>query len=418
MLKSFLHNKKGNIALTSAILALPLIAAGGAAVDYTLEVNARNDLQHAADAAALASVKELALTSTQDESITSIAKNYVLASLAETTGHNPDPNDVLVTTEISPSRKDVTVNIAFTWEPLLLHYVDETALPIRVAATGSLAGDQSVCVIALDTLSSSSLAMTGTSSLQANDCAIYSNSSNSSGIEIVSGASMQSATTYTSGGFSGPLSGYSPKPVTDSPSVADPLADRAPPSYGSCEPDKQNLKFTNGNVTLYPGVYCGGITTKGKVTVNLKPGEYIIKDGPLSIGGNSTLQGDNVGFYFDGATSVYDFGVSTQINLTAPKTGALSGILFFEAHDSVPGRNFTIRSKDAERFEGTVYLPKGRFVIDKASRVGQLSNWTAIIARQIEIMHGPSLQINADYGASTIPVPDGIGPTGTPRLTR
>ena len=130
------------------------------------------------------------------------------------------------------------------------------------------------------------------------------------------------------------------------------------------------------------------------------------------------MQGENVGFYFDGAKATFDFGVSTQVNLTAPKSGSMSGILFFEARNSVANRDFVIRSKDAERFEGTVYLPKGRFVVDKASRVGQLSDWTAIIARQIEIKNGPSLQINADYGASDIPVPNGIGPTGTPRLTR
>lgn len=57
-------------------------------------------------------------------------------------------------------------------------------------------------------------------------------------------------------------------------------------------------------------------------------------------------------------------------------------------------------------------------MVDKASRVGQNSNWTAIIARQIEIKKGPELQINSDYAGSDIPVPDGIGPNGAVRLTR
>ena len=104
--------------------------------------------------------------------------------------------------------------------------------------------------------------------------------------------------------------------------------------------------------------------------------------------------------------------VSTQVALTAPKSGPLAGILFFEDRKSEANREFIIRSKDAERFEGTVYLPKGKLIIDKASRVGQRSAWTAIIAKRIETGKGPQVEINADYASSTIPVPEGIAPQG------
>ncbi|MGI9351579.1 MAG: TadE/TadG family type IV pilus assembly protein [Rhizobiaceae bacterium] len=414
----FWKNVSGNVALTVALMALPLLMAGGAAIDYTLQYNSRAALQDAVDAAALASVKELGLTSTKDENIESIAKSYVLANLAAATGHNPDTSDITVNTTISPSRRDVTVNVAYTWQPMILHLMDSKVLPLRVRATASLAGDESICVIALDGSASGGLAMTGRSLLHANDCAIYSNSADQRGIDIITGASLASVSTYSAGGFDGPLTGYKPTPITDSPGIADPLADRTPPSYSGCDHRDLLLDDPGGEVTLEPGVYCGGIRTVSDVVVKLNPGIYIMKDGPLIISGNSSLIGENVGFYFDGKYATYDFGVSTQVTLSAPKTGKMSGILFFEARNSIADRDFVIRSMDAERFEGTVYLPRGRFVVDKASRVGQLSNWTAIIAKQIEIKKGPSLQINADYGASDIPVPNGIGPTGTPRLTR
>jgi hypothetical protein len=97
----------------------------------------------------------------------------------------------------------------------------------------------------------------------------------------------------------------------------------------------------------------------------------------------------------------------------------LSGILFFEDRSAPVGRDFYIRSKDAELFEGVVYLPKGNLIVDKESRVGQRSNWTAIVARTIETKNGPFLEINSDYGGSDIPVPEGIGPTnGTVHLIR
>jgi hypothetical protein len=104
--------------------------------------------------------------------------------------------------------------------------------------------------------------------------------------------------------------------------------------------------------------------------VTLKPGVYIIKDGPLWLGGNATLTGVNVGFFFEGNGPAFDFGASTQISLTAPKTGPLAGILFFEQRSAKPGRTFAIRSKDAEQFEGTVYLSRGYLLVEKASRLG------------------------------------------------
>ena len=279
MIGKFWRNVSGNVAVSLAVMALPLLAAGGAAIDYTLQYNSRAALQDAVDAAALASVKELGLTSTKDENIESIAKNYVLASLAAATGHNPDASDIAVKTTVSPSRKDVTVNVAYTWRPMVLHLLDSKVLPLRVKATASLAGDESICVIALDQSASGGLAMTGRSELHANDCAIYSNSTNKQGIGIVKGASMNSVSTYSAGGYAGPLDGYRPKPVTDSPGIADPLADRSPPSYSGC--DQKNFSASKGEIKLQPGVYCGGISTTGKVTLSLQPGVYIVKDGPL-----------------------------------------------------------------------------------------------------------------------------------------
>ena len=106
------------------------------------------------------------------------------------------------------------------------------------------------------------------------------------------------------------------------------------------------------------------------------------------------------------------------MHLTAPKTGPLAGILFFEDRSTSKNRLFEIKSKDAERFEGTIYLPNAKLFIDKESRLGLTSNWTAIIANQIEIGQGPNVQINSDYASSEIPVPNGIGPSASAHLKR
>ena len=128
--------------------------------------------------------------------------------------------------------------------------------------------------------------------------------------------------------------------------------------------------------------------------------------------------GEFVGFYLTGDDAVFDFGVSTQISLSAPKSGLLSGLLFFEDGDSIADRTFTIRSRDALQFEGTVYLPNGTLFVDKSSKLGLLSKWTAIIAKPVAIGDGPELVINSDYEGSDIPAPKGIQNVADIRLVK
>ena len=409
ILRRFARERKGNFAIMAGILAVPILAASGGAMDYVIFNNQRTKLQTAAETAALASVLELGLASTREDDVKPIAETYVRSNFREDSAISLGSSDDLkIATDASKPDSTVRVDLEFYWQPIFAHIFNEDIMPIKVSATATLAGVQSICVIALDTVAPQSLFMSAASTLRANKCGIYANSTHKRAIDVVAAASMASAATYSTGGYRGPISSYKPKPVTDSPPIKDPLINRAQPKVGKC---KSLGKLTNGVHVLEPGTYCGGIQTKGKVTLKLKPGVYVIKDGPLSIQGNSTLIGKNVGFYFTGNQAVFNFGVSTQAQLTAPKTGDMAGILFFEDRSAPSDREFIIRSKDAELFEGTVYLPKGKFIIDKASRVGQKSAWTAIIAKRIETKKGPKVVVNANYGASNIPVPSGISPT-------
>lgn len=412
-ISKFWGNSKGSIATNIAVLALPLMISCGVAVDYALLVKAESSLQDAADAAALASAKELGLVSTKDSTVAEVAEDYVLSSLNESIGYKDGLHNADVKTTISQDRKDVTVDISYTWKPMVIQYFNSSALPIKVKSIASLAGDQSVCVIALDQSSHASIDMTSKASMTANNCVIYSNSKSTQGIAAVKQASITGTEIMSSGGYTGPDSSYMPLPLVDTPQIDDPLKDRVQPTIGGCDYNDISIK---NSVTLQPGVYCGGLDMNGSAVVTLSPGDYIIKDGPLSVRGNSSLIGDDVSFFMTGSNAVFDFEVSTQAVLGARKTGPMTGILFFEDRSSPTDRTFTIRSKDAEKFEGAIYLPKGILWIDKASKVGQRSSWTAIIANKISIGNGPDIVINADYANSTIPVPEGISGGNQVRL--
>ncbi len=403
LLSKFRRSEAGNFALIIALCAAPLFGGIALVTDYVALNQQRSSLQEAVDGSALAVAKEMALANSKTLDVQSLAENYVHSQFEV-----PSRNSLAVKADRKTDGSEIDVTVSYVWEPFFIKYLDKKALPIVVTSKAGFAGNKSsICVLTLDTSSNFALSVGSKSSVTANGCSIFSNSSSSKGINSDPKASMGAVSIQSAGGYAGSDQSFTPVPITDAPIVPDPLASRAEPKVGICDYKNYSLS-SNVTETLNPGVYCDGLDIGDKAIAKLEPGIYVIKDGPLSIRGNASLIGDHVGFYFTGSNAIFDFAVSTQAVLTAPKTRDMAGILFFEDRSSPKNRNFTIRSKDAEKFEGTIYLPNGRLYVDKESRVGQQSKWTAIVANKFEVGKGPQLQINSDYANSDVPVPEGI----------
>ena len=60
-----------------------------------------------------------------------------------------------------------------------------------------------------------------------------------------------------------------------------------------------------------------------------------------------------------------------------------------------------------------------RVVIDAKKPVGDQSAYTVIVAQRVNLYQGPNLYLNANYGATSVRVPKGVGPvTGKILLTQ
>ena len=108
----------------------------------------------------------------------------------------------------------------------------------------------------------------------------------------------------------------------------------------------------------------------------------------------------------------------------------MAGLLFSSDKDNPLAREVgrgaglkdghVIRSDNARRLVGTIYLPDDKLVIDGDRPVADLSEYTVIIARAFELNNGPNLVLQTDYAISDIPVPKGVGPRASgevyPRL--
>ena len=154
-------------------------------------------------------------------------------------------------------------------------------------------------------------------------------------------------------------------------------------------------------------MHCGGLNISGTATVYLEPGEHWFLGGHLTVSDTARLEGDNVVLFFDTA-SKFDFLDNALVRLAGRTEGPYAGIVMGSTRDN--RQNFTISSDHVESLLGVVYVPSARMVVEGTADVARDSAWTVIVADSLQMNGSPSLHINANYDATNVPVPTGVGP--------
>jgi Flp pilus assembly protein TadG len=404
---AFARNKKGNMALMFALVSPVLMASVGVAVDFAFYSMKLSRLQGAADRAAIAAVSELAVVNADSKSVTQVAENFARTGLSNAS--------LAVGVKVGEKRDQVTVKLTEEWTPFFANFLGAKVTPVVVDATAKLAGSTNICVLALNPSGAKAIHMDKRAKLNANGCAVYSNSSHNQSIRLDQVSEMKAALICAVGGVQAKTNAISPAATTDCTVLPDPLASRNAPVIGACK--SVNFKVSTGSHVLDPGTYCGGIDISGTANVAFTPGNYVIKDGPFKISNKSTVKSENAAFYLTGAASTIQFTGTTTIDMTGATTGEMAGLLFFEERSAVLGRTHRINSSNARNLTGTIYISRGRLRIDPNSMVAGNSAYTAIIANELEVDEGPTLVLNSNYGATDVPVPDGIAASSNVVLT-
>ncbi len=404
-----------------ALLAIGLMAVAvfviGGIVDYMSLSNQKQELQGVADRAAIAAAQELIVFKGSDGRMAAVAQSFV--------DKNYDKKKHVTTAKIVEKGKAVEVTIQAEPQTYFPGPMARGVSEIKVKATAEVGGGGYVCMIGLDTNAPSTLNMSDKARVTAQNCAIYSNSTNKESLNLHSKARVKAELVCVAGGVAGSKSAVTPNaPIEDCPPLLDPLRDRPEPKVGLLTCDHLLtvvITKLSGKVKLKPGVYCAGINVIGG-DVTLEPGTYIMNNGPLTVSLGGKLQGENVGFYLTGllGLSTIQFGPSSTISLTAPKTGDMAGMLFFEDRKVLFKSPHRIASDNARNLVGTIYLPNNQLTIDSKHPIADQSDYTVIIAKKFEMKDGPELVLNTDYENSPIPVPDGVGNKSRPnvRLTK
>lgn len=134
------------------------------------------------------------------------------------------------------------------------------------------------------------------------------------------------------------------------PPANDPfVALNPPPPQGGCLPPLT----INGTQTVPPGNYCGGITITGG-NVTFSSGTYYIGGAGLNVAGGA-LSGAGVSFINTPGASAFNIQSGVTGTLSAPTTGPLQGMLFFDRNlQGVPGEQFLSTSLN---LTGDLYSP-------------------------------------------------------------
>jgi Flp pilus assembly protein TadG len=402
IVEKFQRCAKGTIALAVAIAAPAMIAVAGIAVDYGLLIQKRSVLQGLSDAAAIAAVSEFA-TQGNTAALQPIAKAYVDSKAQDFHG------ELEVKVASDDKVRSVTVSVTQTWTPFFAHFLDTGVTPITSKSTARSVGSGKICMIALKPKFSAVLFLQMNAKLIADGCSVYSNSTHMSSIWIDDNGSVTADMICSAGGVKLLFTNsVTPDATLDCPPVPDPLAGRTAPPSDSCPTKSKQLVIKDEYRSLLPGTYCGGIRIEGNSNVTFQSGVFVMKDGPFEVVDSAKVEGNYAGFFLTGTNAVLNFEGNTTIDLVAPKVGPMAGLLFFEDRNVTSGNEHVINSNNARVLLGTIYLPRGKLHVAANAPVADKSAYTAIIADTIELAAGPDLVLHSDYGATDVPVPQGL----------
>ncbi|GJD96251.1 TadE/TadG family type IV pilus assembly protein [Methylobacterium iners] len=437
------RDRGGNVLLIFGLGLPVLMGLTSAALEYGSLVKRRTELQRAADGGSIAGVNQFKLANTDDAAAIRAAIAMAQGQAQASTDRRPQ-----VEAEVLGNHSSVKVTVRESVPLAFGKLLNVPQVELVVHSTAKLAGTTRLCLLALEPAAKKAFSAEQYARIAAPDCSIYSNSTSQESISGGEGAVVTALTTCSAGGYRGTSANFTPPPATGCPTLKDPLADRPAPSVGPCvvldaainanaADATKPVKIVRGTYTLNPGTYCNGLEITDGATVTLRPGVYVVKNGPLVVKRRGSMAGENVGFYFTGDRGGLLFDKDSTVSLTAPKDGEMASLLFFEERlvsspaappepddstgpkppqppapeTNTPVRQYRIISDNARTLLGTIYLPAGRLIVDSKKPVADQSAYTVVVARLVNLYEGPNLILNARYGSSDVPVPDGVGPS-------
>jgi Flp pilus assembly protein TadG len=394
------HQNTGNVAVTAAFLAVPLLAAVGFAVDLTAINHQKALMQAAADAGALAGAREGSVAFRGTDGVATTAETVALTNLGTSAGELAASFDATV----DATGSTVTVTGTAHQPSLLLGRGDTL---ITVTATAQTLQEMPLCVLQTSEINSSGVKMSDRATIRAPGCLVHANTN----IEASDNARLEAGTIQVSGDAKGTMF---PTPNIGALTIQDPFDGMDLNITHTCPQNLPDVHYKgNVRIVMPPTIYCGKIVIDGNVEIVFLPGEHYFL-GSLDIKGNTKLTGDDVVLIFDNDDS-FILAENAEVRLRGRRSGQFAG--FVIATTRTNQNKFMIGATRVRELLGTIYIPSAELEVTGSSTVAEDSAWSVIVADSLTMKESPTLVINRNYTASNVPVPNGVGPSnGAPRL--
>ena len=330
-----------------------IIAIVALAMDGGRILQERRHVQAAADAAAIAAAIDLyenySINAGTDPSHT--ARDAARSSAADN-GYSNDGTNSIVTVNVPPTTGDFANKAGYVEVIIQSNLASgfgtglagsQLSVQARAVACGK-SKNIGVMVLAPTGVSVSG---SGNSNVNLTGVSLTINSTDAAALTLIQNAKITADAIALAGGdniaTSATLTGTL---TTGAITTPDPLASVAlpdPASYTTQASTASN--YSNGTITLSPGIYQGGIAISGQANVTMSAGIYIMEGGGFHFSGQGTLNATGVVIYntTDASGSAGAISITGQgtVNLSAPTTGTYRGIALLQDRNVTQALNIT-----------------------------------------------------------------------------
>ena len=391
-IRSLLHaaaaSRRGNVVLIFALMLPVLLVTSLGAVELNQVLSDKKRTQDVADSAALEGAGQLGVTPVGAAQRTQAYAQAQLSDVARYAGVSVQAS--------AGSSGTMTVAIDTQRASFFGDLLPPGGFHTHVTSTAQGQNTAPLCVLAIAGNPADLIHVTGSSQLQAGQCLIHSNTALTADPSATVLALANEAGTVATGSITTAASLLAP-------SIADPFAKL---NIGSPTCSGAAIQSISTSQALAPRTY-GSINIQSNANVTLSGTYYIC--GTLTISGTAQVTGTDTVLVFENGAGLSFGGTSASLNLSGRQSGPLAGFVL------VADRSFTgvfnLQSDYIKGLTGTIYVPTATLAVQGGAQSGSTSPWTVITAESIQLNGGAQLVINANYSASNVPVPTGVGNT-------
>jgi hypothetical protein len=400
LITRFARDESGNYVIIVALLLPALVGVCSFAIDGSMWLMSHRSLQNAADSAAFSGAASQASGS---------ALFAQAAGVSATYGYVQEVDDVTVTVNRPPksgphtaTAKAVEVILQKLQNRSLSAIFGPGKITISARAVAIPGKDGQGCVLALSGTASGAATGQGSTAVNLKNCSLYDNSNSPSALTVGGSATLSALSVNVVGGISGQASvSTTDGTYTGTDPATDPYASVPNPTPSG--PTVNNC-CSHGTATMNPGVYQNGMKLVAGANITLNPGTYYLQ-GDLSVAGGATLSGTGVTLVFTSKNgsnyAAATINGNANINLTAPTSGDMAGIVMFGDRNMPVGTAYKLNGGSTQSFGGALYLPKG--AVDYTGGASSSNGCTQLVANTVTFSGNSNFAINCS-GSGTKPI--------------